>query len=136
MHQPENELYGDCHRATVASIFECQLTEVPNFGHEMPDGEEFNRRVDVWLKGRGFYQISVAYDCDFDVLMTLLAKLSSDVYYLLGGTSRTGVNHSVVGCGGAIVHDPSLVDSGIIGPCDDGFYWATWFVPARFARSP
>ena len=23
-------------------------------------------------------------------------------------------------------HDPSLDDSGIVGPCDDGFYWVQY----------
>ena len=57
-----------------------------------------------------------------------VGKVSScGTYYILGGQSKTGVNHTVVCHSDKIVLDPSLNDSGIIGPCDDGYYWMTFF---------
>jgi hypothetical protein len=43
------------------------------------------------------------------------------------------VNHTVVCRGGRIEWDPSMDDAGIVGPCDDGFYWVTWLIPAALA---
>jgi hypothetical protein len=42
--------------------------------------------------------------------------------------SRTNVDHSVIAFENQIVHDPSLNNSGIIAPCDDGFIWVTFIV--------
>jgi hypothetical protein len=54
-------------------------------------------------------------------------NLRSNPVFLLTGTSRNRCAHTVVACNGDIVCDPSLDDSGIIGPTDDGFYWLTFF---------
>ena len=56
-----------------------------------------------------------------------------DVYWLLTATSRTGVHHVVVCRNGEIAHDPSQTDAGIVGPCDDGYWWVE-FVGPGFAR--
>ena len=55
--------------------------------------------------------------------------LNPDVPFLLGGFSKTGVNHTVVCQFGKIVCDPSLTDAGIVkGMQPDGVYWATYIV--------
>lgn len=46
---------------------------------------------------------------------------------LLGGESQTGVNHTVVICPDGSIWNPTHGDPEIVGPCDDGFYWITFF---------
>ena len=46
--------------------------------------------------------------------------------FMLTGQSRTGCNHVVIAQSGAIIHDPSLDDSGIVGCCDDGLWWVSF----------
>jgi hypothetical protein len=63
------------------------------------------------------------------------AKTFSDgLPYIFSGTSRTGVNHAVIGQGDQIIHDPSLTDAGIIGPCDDGMFCIEWIVISAEGR--
>lgn len=131
LHDPDNGVWGDCHRAAIASIFEIAIEEIPNFGEGGPDENEFQRRVDEWLLDHGFRAVHAAYDSDLDQVMRVLAIHAKGTYYLFGATSNTGCGHTLVGCGGEIVHDPSLVNSGIKGPMEDGLYWITFLMPAR-----
>ncbi len=131
-HDPTNGVWGDCQRAAVASIFDLALNDVPDFGDGGPSSEEFRRRIDAFMERYGLVAVSVPYNCTLEQLLEATALQANNVYFLLGGTSRTGVNQTVVGYNGKIIHDPSLTDAGITGPCDDGYYWIEYFV----ARHP
>lgn len=127
-HRPNDGIFGDCHRAAVASILELPLDGVPHFGEGGPDGDEFSRREREFLALRGLVPIYIPYPGEsLEQVFRCIKSLNPDIYYLLGGVSKTGVNHTVVARNDEIVHDPSLNDSGIIGPCVDGFYWVTFF---------
>ncbi len=130
-HNPDRGVFGDCHRAAIASILELDYDEVPHFADGGPDGEEFNRRVIEFLKVKKLTPVHVIYPGEslggnLADILTCLKSHNPGVHFLLGGTSRTGVDHTVVCCDGAIVHDPSKNASGIVGPCDDGHYWVTY----------
>jgi hypothetical protein len=128
LHRPDEGVWGDCHRAAIASILELPLDDVPHFGDGGPDGEEFLRRESEFLLARGLVPIQVAYQTDdLAAVLNAVNAANPGVYYLLGGKSRTGVNHTVVCVDSAVVHDPSLNDSGIVGPCIDGLFWITYF---------
>ncbi|VFR81092.1 hypothetical protein RAN3_2518 [plant metagenome] len=128
-HKPEEGIYGDCRRTAITCILDLPRDDVPHFGLHFGNSEAFHEAERVFLASRGLSKINVVYQDSLEnVLMTLQAT-NPDAYYLLGGTSRTGVGHSVVGLGGQIIWDPSLDDSGIVGPMDDGFYWVSYFVP-------
>ena len=106
------------------------------FAADNPDGASFERRAKDWLRSRGLVPINVAYSGDDMPLMFRSVKsMNPGVYYLLGGRSRTGVNHTVVCLDDAIVHDPSPTEAGVVGPCDDGFYWLTFFGTAAAVRA-
>ncbi len=134
-HRPDEGIYGDCHRTAIASIFDLEAKDVPHFMYGMAGkggAPEAHAAVDRWLAERGCVQINVLYSGEIpveDVLLTVknCNRHLPGLYYILGGTSRSGVNHSVVCCDGKIVCDPSQDDAGIVGPCDDGFYWLTFF---------
>ena len=134
-HDPDNGVWGDCHRAAIASVLELALDDVPHFADGGVSAEAFNAAVDDFLAQHGLRSISSPFSGDLrDVLHTIGTLNGGDLVYLLGGTSRTGVNHTVVCVGSEIAHDPSLSDSGIVGPCDDGYYWVSYFAPLSLSR--
>lgn len=131
-HDPANGVYGDCHRAAIATALGLDIEAVPHFGEGDPPVDEFYAREETFLDTVGLrsVQLPVAGEIGLDATLAMVERLNGDVVYLLGGKSRTGVNHTVVCRGGAIAHDPSQTAAGIIGPCNDGYYWLTFFSPA------
>ena len=129
-HRPNEGTYGDCHRTAIACVLDMDANEVPHF---MDGGaaEDAHDRFERWLNDRGIATINVVFPGKtplYDVLQTVAVTNSrTHPVFILGGQSRTGCNHSVVCCDGEIVCDPSQDDSGIVGPCDDGMYWLTFF---------
>lgn len=136
-HRPEEGLIGDCHRTCLAMMLDLDRDEVPNFaamGFDIsdPDGNSkiFKDEVKGWLADRGLAQVDFVFQCELPDLLNYMAQINPGVYYILGGESKTGVNHSVVCLDDQILADPSLDDSGIVGPCQpDGFYWITVLIP-------
>lgn len=131
-HKPEEGIFGDCHRTCFACLMDLEPEEVPNFGEHYADPVAFKREVDKFLALKGYLCLEFPSDCELDFLFTLMDNINPKAYYILGGLSRTGVNHSVIGLGNQIYHDPSQTQAGIIGPCTDGFYWITFLVPKHF----
>lgn len=141
-HKPDKGIYGDCHRACVASILNLPCEAVPNFCAPLP-GEEWvsgrwREREREWLLAHGYCPITMTYSPDATLEQVLEGSTyyNQDIYWILGGTSRNGTGHSVVAYNGEIVHDPSLDDSGIIGPMEDGHYWATFIGSAIAVKVP
>lgn len=150
-HRPDEGIYGDCHRTAIAIVLGMDAKDVPHFMDGAPGrsdldapeaAERAHNEVEAWLNARGICTINVLFPGDIsldEVLRTIsLVNTRSRPVFILGGQSKNGVNHSVVCCDGEIACDPALDDSGIVGPCDDGFYWVTFFgslqasnVPAR-----
>lgn len=134
-HDPANGLYGDCHRTAIACILDMEAEDVPHFMDGTPGkgpAPEANAAAERWLNERGLNQICVLFSGSLSVQEVIETVKNTNherpgIVFILGGESRTGVNHSVVCCDGAIVCDPSPVGAGIVGPCDDGFYWLTFF---------
>ncbi len=121
-HDPDNGVWGDCLRTVIACLFDLRPSEVPHFGEGGPNGTEMNARVDAWLRKMGSHRISVQHMGDLDEVLRSVASQNPEVWYLLTGESRTGVDHVVICRNDAIVHDPSLNGSGIIGPGYNGYY--------------
>lgn len=140
-HDPPRT-WGDCERACIASILELPCEAVPNFCEPGP-GEDFDsvrwrERERAWLATRGLCPILLCYheSMELDMVLDGTAHYQPGLYFILSGTSRNHVNHAVIACDGAIVHDPSIDHSGIIAPCEPGgHYWAT-FLGAAIAAKP
>lgn len=126
-HRPDEGIYGDCHRAAIASILELPLDDVPHFCDLNLYPEDWVKHEREWLHARGLTAITQVYDGRLADVLHSVGALNPDTYCILGGTSKTGCGHSVVICNGEIVHDPSLTDAGIVGPMKDGWYWVTFF---------
>ncbi|WP_407155195.1 hypothetical protein [Bradyrhizobium sp. STM 3557] len=141
-HRPEQGIYGDCHRTAIACVLDMDAQDVPHYmdASAYDDGAEAaHDRVEAWLNARGIVTINMLFPGETplkDVLCTVSAcNPRSRPVFILGGQSRNGVNHSVVCCDGEIVCDPSQDDSSIVGPCDDGYYWLTFFGHVQGAHS-
>lgn len=127
-HDPDAGIYGDCHRAALASILEMPIEDVPHFCDPVAYGDEWALAERAWLQSLGFTPIVLVYETDdLDAVLYSTAQLNPDTYAILGGKSRNGTGHSVVICNGEIVHDPSPVNSGIVAPMKDGRFWITFF---------
>jgi hypothetical protein len=129
LHAPDAGIYGDCHRAALASLLDLPYGMVPHFmdGLSREEAYKFQDAERVFLQSIGLYPICLNLTSgSFEDCMRYLQHNNPGVPYLLGGTSRNGTNHTVICCDGKLIHDPSPVDSGIIGPCDDGYFWVTY----------
>jgi hypothetical protein len=131
-HDPENRVWGDCHRTALAALFGMDAKDVPHFNEGGPDPDEFKRRERAWLLTRGFKTIEIAFECTLKILFEIMAINARGAFWLLGGTSRNGSNHTVLCKGGKIVCDPSQNDSSIVAPLDVGYYVATFLVPSVY----
>lgn len=124
-HNPP-EAYGDCFRASIASILELPTDQVPHFC-DMSKGNAWKDKSHYWLIAQGYAAIWVAYATpDLKPVLDTIGVLTPGVYCILGGTSKNGCGHCVVACDGAIVHDPSMDESGIVGPMEDGLFWVLY----------
>lgn len=140
-HDPANGVWGDCHRTAIATVLGLELDEVPHFAGDGCSDAEFARREREFLASRGIVSISMplvlAEGSDYRELLAMVARMNGDDFvYLLGGRSRTGVNHTVVCRGAEIFSDPSQSDAGIVGPCKDGHYWLTFFGALSVCAQP
>lgn len=134
-HRPNEGLYGDCFRTAIAAALDMNAADVPHFMDGTAgkgDAPKAHDDAEAWLNERGLTQINILFpgETPIDQMLTTVKNCnphSPGIVFLLGGESRSGVNHVVLCCDGEIVCDPSPVDSGIVGPCDDGYYWVTFF---------
>jgi len=112
---------GDCFRACVASIFEFDIEDMPNFWEETQDGNVFWVKVNMWLiKHYSCKCLSVAVAAGYEHYV-------KDVLCVANGKSPMGdEDHAVVWLNG-IIHDPHPLRVGIKG-LPDTF---TFFMPLR-----
>ncbi len=130
-HRPEEGIYGDCHRTAIACVLGLDAADVPHFMEGKPAEGIAHAAAEKLLNARGIAQINVLFPGELSPVAVIKSvgytNDRAGIVFILGGRSKNGCNHSVVCCDGEIVCDPALDDSGIVGPCDDGFYWVTFF---------
>lgn len=125
-HRPDEGIWGNCHRACIASILNLTYEEVPHFAHGGPTAEEFQSREREFLLFRGFVPIVIAYlaESGLEAILRAVGFMNPNTYYILGGTTAGGTPHSVIGFNDKVVHDPN--GAGIVGPLNDGLYYITF----------
>lgn len=131
-HDPANGLHGDCHRTCLAMMLDMERDAVPNYAEQA--GEDwilFHQLFEDWLNTKGYATFNIAFAADFDDVMRTMRHMNPGTFYLLGGTSRNGTGHSVVCINNKILADPSLDNSGIVGPMSDGYFYITILIPAN-----
>lgn len=98
---------GNCFQAAVASLFELELKEVPDFCNEHSTAtEEWYEAFVEWLRKRGY-----TARCIFENDLTV--GNYKDCYLLVGGKNKEGINHCVIYKNGEVVHNPNKNCSGI-----------------------
>jgi len=141
LHDPDNGVYGDCWRATVACLLRLPVEGVPHVC-DGPDDGKASERMRAFLDSQNCALIQVPFLGEMSLEQVLdyvgSTSVSSGLHWCLMGTSRTGCNHVVICRGNEIVHDPSITQSGIVGPSSDGMWWVEWVVqrPACDALPP
>jgi hypothetical protein len=127
-HDPAAGVFGDCFRTCVACLLGLPAGNVPHFNDRLASDAtpaevyRATKAADDWLGARGLRLVRVGYCGDLDSVLDCLAKSNPGLPCILSGTSRNGVGHCVVVLDGAIVCDPSLDQSGIVGPLADGVF--------------
>lgn len=99
----DNNIYGNCLSACLASLLELGIEGVPIF----VNGDNFwFERLWNWLGERGL-ELEVSYiseEKDFE----------KDKYYIVCGLAERGLYHSVIYYNGEMVHDPHFSNSGLL----------------------
>ncbi|WP_445222223.1 hypothetical protein ACKWRH_21445 [Bradyrhizobium sp. Pa8] len=129
-HNPPTA-YGDCLRTAIAIVLDMDAADVPHFMDGAVSGDDGAAAAEAFLNARGMTAINIVCDGSRPLQAVLDSIAGTNLrempIFLVTGTSRNGCAHVVVACNGDIVCDPSQDDSGIIGPCEDGYYWLTFF---------
>lgn len=125
-HDPDNGIYGNCHRTALACIFDKDSpADVPHFLEDNCDADTFYERTDAWLLEQGMRSITMPWQAESLAQMLEVMELRAPgILWILGGVSPRGTNHSVVCRGGEVIHDPHPDGGGVVGPTDDGYFWS------------
>lgn len=113
---------GNCLAASIASILELPLSEVPNFQdfNFNPDGTEngnWYREIWKFLLPRG-YNLWYRYGTAGELPAMMEGALP---YHIIAGLGPRGYMHATVGLNGVIVHDPHPSRAGLVTITDFGF---------------
>lgn len=107
-HDPAAGIWGDCHRAALASLLELPLSAVPHFTRGART--DWRERERAWLAGMGLEPaLAEIPAADQGEALRRAARINPDPasHYLLTGSSSTdGLTHSVVCLGDRVAHDP------------------------------
>lgn len=132
IHDPENGIFGDCYRTCIACLLNVTPDVVPHNHSWGKPGEQIElvnkfliERYDLKMIGMPI----IAIDGNLESIFNFVHYTLKDIRYILTGESKNGVNHSVICLNGEIIHDPSHNNSGIVGPCNDGYFWIEFLLP-------
>ncbi len=97
--------------------------DVPHWFDHEGDPERQWDEVRAWLadRGLGFFVVLYPGELDLRDVLDTMQNTNPGTLYMLSGTSRLGVNHTVICRGNRIEHDPS--GNGIDGPIKDDGHW-------------
>lgn len=112
LHDPKNDVIGDCFRASVASVLELDIDDIPHF-MDLYRGDgawypQFNR----WLRKKHDL-VYMDFPCSEDMPKFMEENIGSHV--ILTGTSPRFPDelHAVVGFNTEIIWDPHPDNTGI-----------------------
>lgn len=109
---------GDCVRASVASILELPIEQVPHFLEIAPEPSQWGFAFEDWMNERGL------------AVWLKHGHTPFEGYYLASGPSPRGVSHMVVYLNGDLAHDPHPSRAGIL-----SVDWTRILVPTNPARA-
>lgn len=132
-HDPANGEYGDCLRACIASLIDAEMIEhVPHFARENPEPNAMWQNVRNWLldeHNASLWFTPFGGD-DWQAVATSCNMLNPGMFYMLQGASAGG-DHIVICKGDRLIHDPSRMGGGLIGPGSNGVFMVVLIVSDR-----
>lgn len=142
-HEPDKMQFGDCHRTALACLLNIPPEDSPHFIGEYERREALKAQglemetyiwqdeQAEWLSSLGYCTADVAFDgtVGVDQLFSFMRARNPEIYYMLGGTSPRGTNHSVVCYGGQWEWDPHPDGGFLVGPLDNGVWEITFLLP-------
>lgn len=112
LHDPDNDIRGNCLQACLASIFEDDIENIPHFVEYT--GADWFDRMNRWLiENKQCYILAIT---DWDKANHIFHG-----YSIMNGTSPRGVKHSVVAYNNQMIHDPHPDNNGLVGEVET--YW-------------
>lgn len=140
-HNPEEGVYGDCHRTAVACVLGLDdPAKVPHYiGEQLameangvaPD-VSWDEMENAWLhKHYGLRRICfyLLGTLSLEEVRNMVEKCAGPVVYLLCGLSPRNTNHIVVCRGKDYMHDPHPDGGGLVAPMQEGVWEVSYFTP-------
>ena len=128
-HFPELGYYGDCLRASVASVLEMRPTDVPHFC-DGGDPVDMRKRLNAFFEPHDLYFMELPFPLEPHQLLEYMGHWFPG-HWIMTGELISGVAHCVVCKGGEIVHNPAPTKehtaAAIVNPIE-GFTWGCFFV--------
>ena len=141
-HDPDNGVYGDCHRTAIACLLNLAPEEVPHWGQLQqeckggPDAYDWRAECETWLNSKGYTQMDYCFFPDnLDNFFLMMEDRQPQIVYLMGGKSPRGTNHTVVCKGGGFEWDPHPDGGFLVGPMSNKVYEATFLLPLNMKVS-
>ena len=135
-HIPSQGLYGDCYRTALGCLLDLPPEQVPHFLDG--DADDWIYQRDAWLADRGLGLVTVLLspparsDSDervgLDAILASMEGINTGMHYLLCGDTIDGVGHTVVCCGGKVVHNPNANACPIVAPMGGTDYYELQFL--------
>ena len=107
--------HGECVRAAYASIFDCNIDDIPPLDPGTADqlGVEQDQLERAWLATIGYNLVEISTDPEVGFSDDILACVP-EVPHLMSGISPRGHGHRCVGIGGQLVFDPHPSRAGLL----------------------
>ena len=133
-HNPATGEIGDCFRTCLACVLDAERVEdIPHFFADVwPPGELDPEIAELaitsaqkWLlenSAFGYIEFPLAASNNERLFKWLRSYCSDRTPLIVGCTSKNG-GHAVVVFPDGEIWDPSLDNSGMVGPMKDGYYW-------------
>jgi hypothetical protein len=126
-HDPENDSYGDCVRACIASILELPSEDVPHF-YNTPDTTRCQVSMQRWLAKRGLIIATVPLPGDMSKIeMFAYMDEHFNFYHYMLWCSSGGGDHAVCCLNDRVTHNPAWYKCPVDGPHSSNF-WIIWII--------
>lgn len=130
--------YGDCLRASVASILDFENPEnVPHFFHDNCDGATGHKRLRDWaLTAKNLVPFNAIFEgsSSRNEILEHVEFLNPGVAFLLFGSTADG-DHVVICQKGDVIHDTAWYKLPMTYPSSNGYWMVTVFIPADLLKS-
>lgn len=124
---------GDCFRTCIANMLDMHPEHVPHFFAAcVSDPWKY---VTDWMKQHGRQMIFVPFHApDAMTVRSIMPHVAPDVYYMLMGEDKSGMNHAVVCINSNVEFDPSWTDVGVHRPLETGEFFVGMFIDTKFCK--